>query len=54
MALFYFLQQNVCIKLHVVQLLQQFLLHLDEAGEAGSFHILNLDITDENAAIAIT
>ena len=33
------------------QVLKQFLLQLDEAG---SFHILNIDVTDGGAATAVT
>ena len=54
MILFYLLQKSNIVHLNVVSILKQFALQLCEAGTAGSFHIVNLNITDGGPAIVIT
>ena len=54
MILSYLLQENISVELHLIQMLLQFSLQLDETGAGGRFHILNLDIVDGARDVAIT
>ena len=53
MILFYHLQQNIDVKLHMVEMVKPFPLELREADAASRF-VLDLKITDERAAAVIT
>ena len=44
--LFYRLQQNEILQIHIIQMLMQFRLQLCEAVAASLFETLNLDISD--------